>query len=260
MGLSILVCIKAVPEPTAGDIPLFENRWIDEDGLAWRMNPYDACALEAALSIKDANDDVFVTALSAGPERVGAVIRRAMAMGADTGVHLAMETDGRPAAGSVASAISDYAGLRDVDLILTGAVSEDLMQGITGPMIAAALNWPCAAAATAVVADMVERSLTVDCEMEGGASQRVRMALPALVTVQTAGRQPRYPSLSNTLRSRKAAIERVVYRSIDPPALSPATIHIARPQPQTICRVIEGTAAEKADALLRLFNDEGLLR
>lgn len=260
MAFSILVCIKAVPDLTAGDQVTVTDGRIDETAATWCMNRYDAHALEMALAIRDTYLSVRVDAISAGPDRVRSAIRRAMAMGADRGIHLAMEADGRSAPQAVAQAIAQYAGEKHYDLILTGAISEDLMQGITGPMIAAALDRPCAAAANEIGLDLGNRSLIVTCEMENGMAERIQLSLPALVTVQTGGDKPRYPSLSNTLRSRRQAIEQAM-----PPA---APAHhpvweargVAYPQQVSSCQVIEGTLVEKVDKMLQLFNDKGWLQ
>ncbi len=260
MAFSILVGIKAVPDPASGGSLTLAGRWIDETAIGWCMNHYDAHALEAALSIKDAFPDVTIDAISAGPDRVRDTIRRAMAMGADAGIHLAVETPGRPSPEAVALAIADYARHKNYDLILTGVMSEDLMQGVTGPLIAAAPDRPCAAAALEVVPDMADRSLVATCEMEGGMAEIVRLRGPALVTVQTGRRIPRYPSLSNTLRSRRQPIERVVPARMADPMPRIETRQVAFPQRTSTCRIIDGTVIEKADTLLRLFNDRGWLK
>ena len=259
MAFTILVCIKSVPDMTSGSTLATDGRWISEADIDWRMNPYDACALEAALAIKDHHDPVAVEVLSVGPDHVRPAIRRAMAMGADTGIHLSMTPRGYLPAETVARAIAHFVRGKGYDLILTGAVSEDLMQGITGPMIAAALDRPCAAAAVEIAPDLADRSLTVCCEMEAGMTARIRLALPALVTVQTSTRRPRYPSLSNSLRSRKQAILQVTPLAGTPGASDCPVTGLAAPQPARKCEVITGTPAEKADRLLQMFNVKGWL-
>ncbi len=260
MAFSILVCIKAVPDLASGGALTIAGPWIDETAIGWCMNHYDAHALEAALVIRDTADDVTVDALSAGPDWVRDTIRRAVAMGADTGIHLAVNALGRLAPTTVARSIARFAGTKKYDLILTGAMSEDEMQGITGPMIAAARDLPCAAAAVEIALDVPGRSLTATCEMEGGMAEIVRLPCPALVTVQTGRRVPRYPSLSNTLRSRRQAIERVVPAETATPTPPVETLNVAFPQQTSSCQIIEGSMIEKADTLLRLFNDNGWLK
>ncbi|WP_319524616.1 hypothetical protein [uncultured Desulfosarcina sp.] len=260
MAFSILVCIKAVPDLSSGQKLVVEGDRIAQADIEWCMNSYDACSLEAALAIKDAEPQVTVDALSAGTEVVRPVIRGAMAMGADAGIHLPLEVDECTSAETVVAAIARYAEEKEYDLIFAGAISEDLMQGITGPMVAAELDRPCAAAAMAIDLDCSSKSLDVSCEMEGGMSEHIRLALPALVTVQTGGWQPRYPTLSNTLRSRKQPIQRVEANQGKADASAVRTLGLAPPPPASACRIIEGTPAEKADRLLSLFDEKGWLK
>lgn len=260
MAFSILVCIKAVPDLTSGQKLAVDGDRIVEADITRCMNSYDACALEAALAIKDADPRVAVDALSVGPEVVRPILRRAMAMGADAGIHLHLATDAALTSGAVASAIARFAGGNDYDLILAGAISEDLMQGTTGPMVAAALDRPCAAAAMSMDLDRSQNTMEVSCELEGGMSERIRLALPALVTVQTGGWQPRYPTLSNTLRSRKQPIRRVEAHGSKAATNAVRPLGLAPPPPVSACRIIAGTPTEKADWLLSLFNEKGWLK
>ncbi len=260
MAFSILVCIKAVPDLAPGGPLAIAGPWIDETAIGWCMNHYDAHALEAALAIKDTATDVTVDVVSAGPDRVRDTIRRAVAMGADAGIHLAVTAVRRLAPATTALSIARFARTKKYDLILTGAISEDEMHGITGPMIAAALDLPCAAAAVEIALDLPDRSLTATCEMEGGMAEIVRLPCPALVTVQTGRRTPRYPSLSNTLRSRRQAIEQAVPAETAVSAPLVDTVTVDFPQQRSSCQIVEGTRIEKADTLLRLFNLSGWLK
>ncbi len=260
MPTSILVCIKTVPDLAAGEELTIAGRWIDETAISWCMNHYDTHALETALTIKDNHADVTIEVISAGPDRVRDTIRRAMAMGADTGIHLAMDTARQLPPHTTALAIARYAERKSYDLILAGAMSEDDMHGTTGPMIAAALDLPCAVAAVELATDITAGKITATCEMEGGMAEIVQLSGPALVTVQTGRQIPRYPSLSNTLRSRRQPIERVVQVETDYHAPRIESLGVAYPERVSTCQLIEGTVIEKADTLLQFFNDKGWLK
>ena len=260
MSFSILVCIKSVPDWASGGKPTIDGPWIEEADLDWCMNPYDAHALEAALAIKDVQGHITIDVLSAGPNSVRPALRRAIAMGADAGIHLPMASKELLSSGTVARAIAHAVRGNPYDLILTGAVSEDLMQGTTGPMLAAALDRPCAAAVLELVLDLSGRSLEAVCELEGGMPEHIRLSLPALVTMQTGSRQPRYPSLSNTLRSRRQPIRQVTPEPVEscPTDCTPTGLMV--PQPNRACEVIAGTPQTKADRLLEMFSEKGWLK
>jgi electron transfer flavoprotein alpha subunit len=68
----------------------------------WRMNGFDEFAVEEALRIREAVPGSLVDAVSVGPARVAAVLRRALAMGADEGIHILYEEPLEPFPGVVA--------------------------------------------------------------------------------------------------------------------------------------------------------------
>jgi electron transfer flavoprotein beta subunit len=105
--LRILVCVKQVLsqdgpieiDPSgrslfAGKIPLYV------------LNRFDEFALEEALRVKDAFPDTNLHAMTVGPARAEAVIRRALSMGVDHGVHLLTEEGEEPTPFQISSWIA----------------------------------------------------------------------------------------------------------------------------------------------------------
>lgn len=259
MTLSILVCVKTIPNFSEGAALIPKDHWISEEDLDWQMNPYDTHAVEAALVLKEKLSDVRVEVLSAGGEHAPAVIRRAMAMGADHGIHLTCDAGLPRTPEGIASAIAAYAKEKHYDFILAGAISADAMNGTTGPLIAAMLDLPCAVGVTEMTFLPEEKSLILSCELEGGLSEKVRLLLPALVTVQTGNKTPRYPSLSNTLRARRQPLEEI---RMAPPqeGLGATPVECFFPEQVSTCRILTGTSVEKAEALLAMFHHKGWLK
>ncbi len=259
--MNILVCIKEVPTVDMQLCVDSSGRWIEPGNQAdYVMNRFDEFALEEAVRIKAHFPGATVEVLSVGPERCRAVIRRALAKGADTGVHLHDPSPGYAAAATVSTAIAAFCRARAFDLILTGVISEDLMQGITGPLLAARLEMPCAAAVIRQRIDPVAGSVQATCEMEGGWTSDVRLALPALLTIQSGINRPRYPSLSNMLRARRQALPSLPVASRDADENMPRVIALAEPVVNTNTVFFEGRLVEKAGALLKLLDDRGVLK
>ena len=203
--MNILVCIKEVP---AGDMQLridSSGRWIetgsDDDYV---MNRFDEFALEEAVRIKEHFAETTVEVLSVGPERCRAVIRRALAKGADSGIHIQDLAPGGSTAEQVAAAIAGFCRTRTYDLILTGVISEDLMQGLTGPLVAARLEIPCAAAVIRQRIDPERSTVLATCELESGWIEEISLALPALLTIQSPGlaAAQRIFSVASPIRAR----------------------------------------------------------
>ena len=66
--LRILVCVKQVPDTAEIKIDPVTNTLI-RAGVPSIVNPFDACALEVAARIKDANPGTEITLLSMGPDQ-----------------------------------------------------------------------------------------------------------------------------------------------------------------------------------------------
>ncbi len=132
--MNIIVCIKQVPDSTQVKVDPKTGTLI-RAGVPSILNPYDHYALEKALAIK-AKTGAKVTVLSMGPAQAVAVLRLALALGADEGVLLS----DRAFAGSDTWATS-YAlatAVRKIgafDLILCGQMSIDGDTAHTGPGI-----------------------------------------------------------------------------------------------------------------------------
>jgi len=259
--MNILVCIKDVPESTADLAINAAAKWVHaHDRAEYRMNRFDEYALEAAVRIKESIPDTRVDALSVGPDRIRATIRRAMAKGADNGIHIRRETAGYADAFTIASLIAQFAGSESYDLIFTGVMAEDNMQGLVGPLVAVLLRISCATAVVHQVLSLKEQCITTDCEMEGGLTETAVLQLPALLTVQTGMNRPRYPSLSNMLRARS---QELITVDADRLAREVArtTVHsVGYPPKSSQCTLLEGTADEKASALLQVLHEKSLLR
>ena len=260
--MKILVCIKEVVDPSSVlSVSPCRTRVESEHSAEHRMNRYDEYALEEALLIKETHNDVTVDVISVGPPRVKDTLKRAIGKGADTAVHILYPDNGNTPTGYmdahiVSSLIAEHAASISYDLILTGVMAEDDMQCAVGPLIAARLDNPCAVSVVKEVLSMEDHTVTVDCEMEGGMSESVVLSLPALLTIQSGINQPRYPSLSNMLRSKGQKIETIE------PALVPAIekthveFSISLPAIDSDCIMMTGTSEKKAETLATLLRDK----
>jgi electron transfer flavoprotein beta subunit len=251
--LKILVLVKQTPDAEA------DVRIADDGGSLlvrendWRMNRFDEFAVEEALRLREAFPGSSVDAVSVGPSRVVAVLRRALAMGANEAVHLQSEGYQDVFPGVTASLIASFARGRSYDLILAGVMSEDAMHGQTGPMVAEMLGFACAAAVVAETVDPANNRITVERELEGGLREGLELPLPALIAVQSGINRPRYPALSHVLRARSQPIMTVCTDALPEPNRSERLAGLAIPAPSGKGVFLTGTAAQKAERLAELF-------
>ncbi|MGZ3707922.1 MAG: electron transfer flavoprotein subunit beta/FixA family protein, partial [Bdellovibrionota bacterium] len=179
--MNIYVCLKQVPD-TETKIKLnADNTGIDTGGIKWIMSPYDEFAVEEALRLREKNAGSTVTAISAGPTRVVEAIRTALAMGADSGIHVELpETaDNNMSAKALAGALKKEA---KVDLVFSGKEAIDDGAAQTSQLVAEYAGFPY----VTVVLNAEYGATSVKCkrEIEGGAFEIVETQLPALIAAQ----------------------------------------------------------------------------
>jgi len=258
--VKIMVCVKQVPET---EIPIHiddASGEIQKDAISeFKMNRLDEYAVEEALLIKESIAGSDIDVITVGPARCDEVVRRAIGMGADSGVHIQTASEGYQSPFGIAAVIADFARGKNYALILTGAMSEDSMQGQVGPMLAAQLGF---AWATSVIFEKIapdKQSIYIEREIEGGQRDTLELRLPAVITIQSGINTPRWPSLSNLLRANSQKLEMI---SISDPAKPQQMEHLAEvayPQKSRAGLVLSGSLQEKAARLLTIFREKSLL-
>jgi len=203
--MKIMVCLKQVPHQDARLDVRSDGAWIQEDNIKFEINTYDTFALEEALRVKDANGgSPEVVVVSIGPERVTQALRTALGMGADRAVHVKdSDADAADALGA-AKILAAVAKAENPDLVLMGLMSDDGNFAAVGPMLAELAGIPHA---TSVVKLTANGSVTVERELEAGATEVVEMSKPCLLAVQTGLNQVRYASLKGIMAAKKKPIE-----------------------------------------------------
>lgn len=248
--MKILVCIKQVPD-IQGNIQInnTKDRVLTDDWTPFRMNRYDEFAVEASLRIKERVKDAVIDVISVGGNNVSGIIRRAMGMGADNGIHLFFESSKTITPFQIASWIADYARDKGYDLILAGIMSEDSQQGVTGPMIAAILAIPCVVAVVTENVLIKQKAVYVERETERGFREAFEIDFPCLLSIQSGSDLPRYPSLSLMLRANSRSIKTIEVHASN--ASEPEhEVRLSFPEPVRAGDVLSGTLNEKAEKLV----------
>jgi len=253
--MKIAVCIKQVPtrdwQPRLTD----DKTWIREQDASFEMNEPDAYALEEALRLKEKHGGEVVVC-SAGPARVGQVIREALARGADRAIHVDDEAmasaDAFATSGALAAAMKD----ERFDLVLTGLQSDDQGFAQVGVILAERLGLPHA---TIIMEVQIESSsLRVKRELEGGWFQWVAMPLPAVLTIQSGINQLRYATLKGIMAAKKKEIRKVAPSPLQSGASAPKQkiVNLYVPEKSKKTQILGGSPAEAAKELVRRLRDE----
>jgi electron transfer flavoprotein beta subunit len=254
--MRILVCVKQVADPE-GPVSATGGRIEYGDHPSWRMNRYDEYALEEALRIREASSGTFVDVVSVGPLRAEITIRRSLEMGAGRGIHILTGEEEVSDPARIARLIASHAEGEAYDLILCGVMSEDDMNGQTGPMIAARIGLPCATAVLVLKVDSTARKVSAEREIDALKREMVVLSLPAVITVQSGINKPRYPSLSHVLRARSQDL--VLIREAEGLARDTILLGFSAPSSSRAGIIFEGTALEKAEKLVSYLHAQNIL-
>ncbi len=197
-----IVLVKQVPDVRASPVGVRPDGTIDRRGASAITNPADLHAVEAAVQLADE-----VIALSMGPSQAEVALREAVSLGADRGVllcdRLLAGSDTWATANALAAAIN---GLGGADLVVCGMSALDGETGQVGPSVAQRLGWPQATGCES--AHLESDHLIVRRIVEGG-FERLRLPVPALLTIAETGFQPRYPTAIGRRKAAGADIERM---------------------------------------------------
>ncbi|MGH7650849.1 MAG: electron transfer flavoprotein subunit beta/FixA family protein [Gemmatimonadaceae bacterium] len=246
--MKIAVCVKRVPDMDVRFRIGADNASLDETGLKFDINDFDAWAVEAALRLKDKNAGSEVTVVSLGPDVVQETIRKALSMGADKGVHL--KADKLPFDGfAIAKTLSDELRSGSYDLILFGKMSPDSSNGIVGPMAAQLLGLPCVTAISSL--EISDGKGKAKRELEG-AQEIVEFQLPAVLTVDEGLNSARLPSLKGIMAAKKKPLE------VKPAQIPAAQIKVRRLElpPERKAGKIVGEGVAAVPELIKLLQTE----
>ena len=194
--MKILVCISKSPDTTSKIAFTDGNTKFDENGVQYIVNPYDEWyALVRALELKETIGG-SVTIVTVGSAVDDAVIRKALAIGADEAVRI--DADPKDAY-YTAMQISEYAKSHGFELILTGKETINYNGSQVGGMIAEALGMPFVSLATKL--DANGSTLTLDKEYLGGI-QTIEVDLPVVVSCAKGMAEQRIPNMRGIMAAR----------------------------------------------------------
>jgi len=202
--MKILVAVKRVIDYNVQIRVKEDGSGIVTDNVKMSTNPPDDNAIEEAVKIKEAGKATEVVAVTVGEEKAQETVRKALAVGADRGIHIKAEGAIEPLA--VSKLLQKIVDKEKPDLVFMGkqAIDDDCNQ--TGQMLSALLDWPQATFASKI--DVEEGKLKVTREIDEGL-ETIEINTPAIVTCDLRLNEPRYASLPNIMKAKKKPIEQL---------------------------------------------------
>ena len=254
--MDITVCIKHVPDVSApfrvqdGELVFDTGRHV--------LNAYDASAVEAALVLREEHGGT-VRVVSVGPEGASETIRKALAMGADEGVHLHVEDDEQFDAFAYATVLAAHLKDGEWDAIFCGKQSQDTDAGLTGSMLAALLDLPYATNAVGLSIDDNASALIVERQGDLG-TEVLELPPPCLVTCSNDMNDPRIPKLKGIMQAKRKPLEKVAVGDLAVEAQPRTTIvgYEAMPEREP-GEMLEGEPDEMVASIVQHLDEDGVL-
>jgi electron transfer flavoprotein beta subunit len=200
--MKVLVPVKRVIDYNVKVRVKPDQSGVDLANVKMSMNPFDEIATEEAVRLKEKGVVTEIVVVSIGPQQAQETIRTALAMGADRGILITVDSIVEPLA--VAKLLKAVIAEEQPQLVLMGKQAIDDDNNATGQMLAALMGWPQATFASKI--EVVGESLNVTREVDGGL-QTLSADLPAVVTVDLRLNEPRYASLPNIMKAKKKPID-----------------------------------------------------
>jgi electron transfer flavoprotein beta subunit len=264
--LKIVVCVKAVPDQSIADKLKIDpvTKSLPRLDIPLVINSLDSHALEAALQLKE-KYGAHITILCMGPPPAGNIVRECLALGADKGILLTdpafAGADAFATAYTLAKAVEK---IGPVDVIFCGMASSDGATEWVGPEMAAFLSIPVVTMVREIVKDQGDEWI-VNADYEHG-YRRVKLKLPAVITVTRDLNQPKSLSFSGILNARSKEIVEWNREKLDIPAErvglkgSPTYVtEMAHLESRREVEILEGSLEEKVERLVQILSDAGVV-
>jgi len=201
--MNIAVCVKQVIDTEAVK-KLDPTSWRVDRSVASVLNPYDEFAVEEALRIKEAHGGEVI-AVCMGPEKAEDAVRKALAMGADSGVLVTDPVLAGSDAQATAQVLAEALKTMEWDLVILGVRSTDGETGTVPAAVAEFLGVPLLSSLSKVEID--GSNLNVHRETEQGYIA-YGCPTPAVLSVIKGINEPRYPSMKGIMGAKKKPVDK----------------------------------------------------
>ena len=202
--MKILVVVKRVIDYNVQVRVKEDGTGVHTDNVKMATNPPDDNAVEEAVKIKESGKATEVVAVTIGNEKAQESVRKALAVGADRGIHIITDSNVEPL--GAAKILKKIVEKENPELVLLGkqAIDDDTAQ--RGQMLAALLGWSQGTFASNL--NIKDKVLEVTREVDEGL-ETLEINIPAVVTCDLRLNEPRYASLPNIMKAKKKAIEQI---------------------------------------------------
>ena len=207
--MKILVAVKRVIDYNVQIRVKEDGSGVNKDNVKMSTNPPDDNAIEEAVKLKESGKVKEIVAVTVGEEKAKETVRKALAVGADRGIHI--KADGYIDPLGIAKILKKVVEKEKPDMVFLGkqAIDDDCNQ--TGQMLAAILNWPQGTFTSKI--NLKDKTIEIVREIDEGL-ETLEINLPAVVTCDLRINEPRFASLPNIMKAKKKPIDQMVAKDL----------------------------------------------
>ena len=207
--MKILVAVKRVIDYNVQIRVKEDGSGVHTDNVKMSTNPPDDNAIEEAVKLKESGKVKEVVAITIGEEKAQETVRKALAVGADRGIHVKADSYIEPL--GVAKILKKVVEKEKPDMVFVGkqAIDDDCNQ--TGQMLAAMLSWSQGTFASKI--NLKDKTIEMVREIDEGL-ETLELNLPAVVSCDLRLNEPRFASLPNIMKAKKKPIEQMVAKEL----------------------------------------------
>ncbi|CAD7289754.1 Protein FixA [Campylobacter majalis] len=205
--MNVIVGCKVVAEEQ--DIKVLSDASLDLGGAVIKISPFDLNALQAAVDLKNLDQNINIKVLSIGDKNLenSKIQKDILSRGADE-LHIAVsDSFTNLLSHDTAEIFKNAAQSIGYDLIICGDGSADFFAGQVGVRAASKLNIPVVNGVKKIVS-LNDKSIVVHCELEDEILE-LEVALPALICVSTDINTPAIPGMKAILVAAKKPVNKI---------------------------------------------------
>ncbi|MDN3683050.1 electron transfer flavoprotein subunit beta/FixA family protein [Vibrio tapetis subsp. quintayensis] len=200
--MKVLVAIKRVIDPYVKIRVNGDGSGVETNNVKMTINPFCEIAVEEAVRLKESGAATEVVVVSIGDASCQEQLRTALALGADSAIHVEEQGDLEPL--EVAKILRSVMAEQAPEIVLLGKQSIDTDNNQVAQMLAALTGRPQGTFASEL--SIESQHAVVTREVDGGL-ETLRLTLPAIISTDLRLNEPRYASLPNIMKAKRKSMQ-----------------------------------------------------
>jgi electron transfer flavoprotein beta subunit len=255
--MNIYIFVKHVPDTEARIRIDKSGKDINREDITFTDSPYDEYAVEQALLLAEADENITTTVVTIGKESAESLLRDNLAKGINEATLIHTDEYGEYDALSTSRIIAAYMKDKKYDLLLFGNKAYGSDNALVPSMVAALLD----ISQINLVVNMNIKSGKIEAERQiEGMSEKVEASMPCLISAQKGLNEPRMKSLKGIMAAKKKEIPRVTLDDLslskDELKISTTIEKLEMPPEKAGGKIFEGEPEDGAKALVDYFKNE----